>query len=121
MFLMKQTPYTTSKSMDILNGTQIQRIGPGGGLVSIAAVSNTDCDLEIFIGDRQVIEKADPNTKQLANPATNAPVVGPDHPEIPYDMIIEDEPAEPGAYIQMNVVGTANGTLFYRINVEPIR
>lgn len=124
MFWMSRyTVAANTKLRDILNGTQIQRIGPAGGQVSIAAVATGDVDIEVFMGDRQVIESADPNTVPPVNlTAANVAVNGPDSPTIPFDLILEDEPAIAGEFIVINVTGNTAGSavLYLRINVEPL-
>lgn len=105
---------------DLLQGTQIQRVPGGGALVSLAAVSKgaaaADTQvLDVFIGERQVVEKARPGALTSAGNSANS------GPKIPADLILDDEPAAGGELIVINVNSSAaNGQLHYRLNVEPL-
>ena len=116
-FYMDRVTTTAANQRDILQGTQIQRVPSGGGLVSLAAVRiNTVISMDVFIGDRQVIEKARLNKQEGAGSDTvTTKGTG---PKIPRDLILDDEPAAGGELIIINLTGASNLTLHYRLNVE---
>lgn len=122
-YMRRQSFAANSYTQDILNGSQIQR---KSGMVSIAAIATGDLDVEVYLGERQIIEKADPNTRNVPKPTghvetsvVNDP--GPFGPDIPFDLIMEDEPSAPGEYLVINVRNqdSSDVEMMYRVNVEP--
>lgn len=116
---MDRLATTVANQRDILSGTQIQRVPPEGGLVSIAAVRvGNPVSMDVFIGDRQVIEKARITRQQGAGSATNQTVgTG---PKLPRDIILDEEPAAGGELIIINLTQAQGIIIHYRVNVEPL-
>lgn len=117
---MQRLVTSSANQRDILQGTQIQRVPPEGGLVSLAAVRAQAAvvSMDVFIGQRQVIEKA--RLSQQESAGSDTLVTKGTGPKIPKDLILDEEPAAGGELIIINLTNASGNILHYRLNVEDL-